>query len=659
MNGRRGTAWLLIAAGLAGGPGLGAQDAGTATEAERVVETAALFRPGATPEERRASAAELIAARDYLSLRRAVLGEGPEGAAAAAIEAAAEAIRGAGAGPELDDLLCEAGSAERDGIAEAAIRALGAARDRDALRALLRVHASCVESGRVARAAQAARAITEISGRPYGGVSTAAWNAWWSDAEWLPEAAWQAELANEFRDAWAAEREERRALENETTMLYRRLHTRIEGEERTALLEEMLRSERRATKLAGLRLIEQSLLNGRPVSPDLGPMLAVMLEDESAGARRLAAEVALRVAPADARERAVRALRTETDPAVAARLMELLLTGAPDTAAAAAAESWIRADGAAGDAAARVIATAIEHDPGSRADFVARVRQAASARLKEQPSAAFVALYAAVAEGEGTTLAEHLTPVLLDATGAAATECARALANTPDGLARLAAVSADRPELRDEIAAGIGRAGAGLGAYRLLLRMPSDEAGRDAALESVWRTLSGEEWIAAAAETPSPRLRARLLSIPLQEESAAGTASTPTAGTLAAMRARALILAGDASEALRVLGDSSPAIDEAEPDAVGAIGALAIEAALWDDGAPPAPDSCPPEIWARSLGRLAQRRPGIVGQLAEDPGLRAHIRTSEAAESSLLETLAAAGEASASVPSADGGPDAG
>jgi len=620
MIGRRGTAWILAAAGLACGPAPAQQgeepppapDAATATTAEP---SPALLQTDASPEARRESASDLARAGELGPLRRAILGDAPAGAAEAAIDALREAA------------------------------------DRDAIRALLRAHAACLEADREDRAAAVARAITAVSGRPFGGAATEPWRAWWSDAEWLPEAAWQAQLTEAFRDRWAEEQRERRALEAESAGLYRRLHSRLEPAERTALLEEMLRSERRGTRLAGLRLIEQSLLNGRPVAPEIGPPLALSLASDSAESRRLAAELALRVAPEAAQSEAAAALRDETDERAATRLMELLLAGAPDAPAAEAAEPWLRREGPAGDAAARLIATAIRAGRSPGEGFENRVRSAVDARLERAPSAPIVALLGLLAPDAG----ERAAAILERAEGAAAAECARVVASGPGGIGRLRALARSRPGAREAVASGLAQAGAGLDAYRLLLSLPGGGTARTLALEGVWRTLSDEEALVAARETPSPSLRATLLRERLerQDGSPDGSQAGATRGGMAALLAESLALSGDPQAALELLTEARAAIEEADPGAVGAIGAVAIEAALAETGAHPAHASVAPGVWAAAIETLASRRPGTARRLAEDAELRAHIRTSPEAEAALTAGLAAAmgvdGEGSPSV----------
>ena len=660
MSGRRATAWILAAAGLACGPAPAQQDAAApqTTQAATAQPAPALLRQDATPEARRESAASLARAGELEPLRRAILGDAPEGAAEAALAAASEVIRADNAAPALLGLLGEAAASGRDAVSQAAIDALREAGDRDAIRALLRAHAACLGAGHDDRAAAAARAIAALSGRPFGGAATDAWRAWWSDAEWLPETAWQARLTETFRDRWAEEQRERRALEAEAADLYRRLYSRLEPPERAELLDEMLRSDRHAARLAGLRLIEQSLLNGRPVAPELGPTLALALASEAAETRRLAAELALRVAPKAAQREAAAALHAETDARAAAGLMELLLTGAPDAPDAEAAEPWLRRGGPAGDAAARLIATALRAGRSPGETFESRVREAVDARLERSPSAPVVALLGLVAPDAGARAAA----ILKRADGAVAAECARLVAARPGGIDRLRAIARSRPDARKAVASGLAQAGAGLDAYRLLLRLPGGGTARTRALEGVWRTLTDEEALAAAAETPAPSLRATLLRERLETENDSRTGATR--GAMAALLADALALSGDHAAALETLSEARAAIEEANPGAVAAIGAVAIEAALAHAGAPPAPEIAAPEVWAAALQGLAARRPGAARRLAENTELRAHIRTSAEAETALTEGLAAALDAEAdAAPSVSAdqepGPDAG
>ncbi len=601
--------------------------AGAQTEPEAPTSeiTPALLLADTAPDDRRASANELIAASRFAPLRAALAGDAGEDAAAAARDAIAAAPTA-----ELLNLLAAAAASDNPARAAACVSALERAGGRDAVRALARVLTENAERAEVA--APTAAALERLTGVACDPVEPGPWFDWWSEHEWLPETEWQAALANSFRTRWRDAAGERDAYAARADTLYRRLFSELPPEGRTALLAEMLDSPRRPVRRAGLQLIESSLLNGRPVDASLAEPTARALADADPVLRALAARSLVRFAPQNSRAPALSALRTENDPGVASALLELLAAAQPDATVAELAEPWLAQPGPAADAAAQLIVRTAADGRAPNGDFSRRVHDAARALFGASPTAPVVDLLALSATDDD---ADQIASLIPDATPALVGACVRALCKLPGGFARLATTAEEYPALRPALADQLSRHAADLSAYRFILHMPTlDPTPRHAALTRVWNELPHTDLLTAARETNSPALRAKLLQDRLATETPGMT--TDTRRGMVLLYAESVVLSGAPQDALEALGMLEPADQIAHGTE---LAALALQRISEASMTPPDPSGCVPLFWSGALEHLADSSPGAVAALAADQRLRAHIRTDPKAEEATLAVL--------------------
>lgn len=607
-----------------------------------------LLLPDATPAERLASARRLLADRRLAPVRDALLGESAE-AAAAARQAIAESPRPA----DLFGLLEEAARERVGAEALASARTLATWNDRDAVRSLVRLLRHAREHHRADLAGAVAGSLTRITGRPMHAADPSGWLAWWSDAEWLPEADWQAALAHAHRERAIREAADRERLEAMVLDLYRRLHGRTPSEDRTDLLREMLESPRRSVRLAGLDLVERALLNGRVVDAALAPPAAAMLADPEPEVRRLAARSLLRFAPDKAAPAALSALSAERDPETAATLMDLASSSDPDARAADLAEPWLEKPSPASDAAANLIRFVLDRGRSPGEAFEQRVREAAVRALAANPTPAVIRLLSRLGrDAELEAIAEVLSRERETAAAVAAT---RALSVMPGGLARLSRIVDADASLRPLVADALSRGEGGLEAYRFVLRLadlPADA--RREALHRLWMTLDASALDDAARETPSPDQRAEFLAITLDGRNGAGSngraeLSEDLRETLTILLADARLEQDRIEDALVAIGSLSP---EAQRSSAGAdvIARALARLVARREGGEPSPEAqtlaaCAPAAWAEALHRLAATDPARATAAAQWTELAEHVRTDEAARAVFDDAARTAGEA--------------
>ena len=678
----RRAASLALASVLISPPPLLAQEGATegivttgeAEASDPAAETPALLREGATREEREASAAALLSEERLAPLRRALVNEsGSLGDAASAARAAI--ARGAGSEAALG--LLEEASAGSGSDAAAAAGVFSSWTHREAVRAAVRVMRGAIEEGRSAVAQASAQSLERMTGRRCDARDPSAWLAWWSDAEWLPEAEWRGALAAAHRERWLETRAEREALAERVLELSERLHAELEPDQRAGLLEEMLRSPRREERIGGLRLIERALLNGRAVDPRLAEATALMLGDDSPEIRQLAARSLLRFASGPGSEAAAARLGEERDGATAATLLNLALRGSATAALAEDAEPWL-GDAAAGEPAARLILAALERGRSPGEAFESRVRERAARAIETSLSPALIGLLGAVGgPGDHDRLAALLAERL---EGAEATAAALALETAPGGLARLAAALDSTPELGPVVAEALSRGAGGLSTYRFLASLEGvPEATRRESLERAWGRLTDEEAVEAASVTAPASLRAALVRSRLdgtssdtgagggngagggpdgesgsesgsengsENGSTDGDGGTPGAGgglngaggvegggvatardRLASALAAAQLEAGEHAAVFEAIGRISA---ERQAELGRDIAAEAAERMHAAGSEAPAAAACDPRLWAAAVEALVERSPAAAVWLAEDERVSAHVGTDEA-----------------------------
>ncbi|MBL4591881.1 MAG: HEAT repeat domain-containing protein [Phycisphaerales bacterium] len=126
---------------------------------------------------------------------------------------------------------------------------------------------------------------------------------------------------------------------SEVVGLYRRLHDRLEGEERSALIAELLNDPRSALLDLGFELAHRNLSARIVLSPDVGQAASLLMKSSDATIRADAAGLLTRLVTPDAMVVLTEALSRETDP-IAAEPMLLGVSRWPNADAVDAVIRW-------------------------------------------------------------------------------------------------------------------------------------------------------------------------------------------------------------------------------------------------------------------------------------------------------------------------------
>lgn len=177
------------------------------------------------------------------------------------------------------------------------------------------------------------------------------WAGWWSRAEPLDAAGWQAELAKNFRARSERVEARREALATRVADLYNALYAATPVERRGEVIASMLKDDLRAVNRTGLDLASRMLLNAQRLGDNVASAAVALLsspdEDIRAGAARLVENLGAPVSAATLTE----ALTREQSPRAAAPLLRLS-SRAGSGVPVATLLRWLRAPEPAGSAAA-------------------------------------------------------------------------------------------------------------------------------------------------------------------------------------------------------------------------------------------------------------------------------------------------------------------
>lgn len=392
-----------------------------------------------------------------------------------------------------------------------AVTALGSVRTRDALSHLL----AFSDNPEPALADSALRAMARLTGKPEFGADRKQWALWFSQVQWLPEAEWRRVLAESLAaaaDLAAAQRD--RAESRTADLLRRRFQAAQPGDERTALVVELLEDQAPAAKRLGLQLAMQELANARPIGPDAARAAAAILRDPRPECRRDAAELLNVLATAPLAPAINDALIFEPDPAVAAWLLKAVARWPIDRSIPTVLR-WLESDGPARAPAMDTLAAILDQGIPISDD----VRRRALTLLRSIPTHTLPpsGLRLLVSLGE-TADAESVARLLDHPDLARRTSAAEALAALPGtegeaGLDRILLAAADDPALFATASHALQmRRATPQGVAQLsALPSPTPEA-RQAELLALAARLSPSDLLAVALVTPDPALREQMLA---------------------------------------------------------------------------------------------------------------------------------------------------
>ncbi len=416
---------------------------------------------------------------------------------------------------------------------------------------------------------------TDAPSRPADTPS--AWASWIADWESRGQEAWAEALAGRQH---AVAREQAQGLDAATTELrgaYRRLYALLPDEERSPFIAGLIGSETPGVSSLGYDLASQSLLNARPLGPEvLQAAFRSGLSDDIAR-RSQAASLVARMGVAGDSE-ATEALRDwvarEEAPAVAARLLRTISTAPELVTPATIARTVQWASGADPAAASAALESALVfiQDDRLTEDQRDQLRRAAERQLAGSPTPAAVRVIGALGDPA------LLVPSLQSSDVAVVNTAARVLAGKP-GFAREVVEAARATDALFGVAAtALLTNGPTAQGVRTLLTLPAPSAGERAALLAAhFRAMPLSEQEVAAGLLDAPSLRAACLAhigvegffTPLAED------DYPRAAALAGMLAQTHLELRDPGAAVSGLQFLPPGMQSVES------ASLKIHALLW------------------------------------------------------------------------------
>lgn len=248
------------------------------------------------------------------------------------------------------------------------------------------------------------------------------------------------------------QQERQRLLTDELVALNRRLHVELDPAGRTTLLAELIRDERAPLRDLGFDLAGRDLSARTQLGPELALAATARLAHPDPGTRAKAATLVSRLVPPDAMLTLTKALQAETSP-VAAEPLLLGVARWPSQEALAPTMVWLDRQ----DAPFAAVCTALWafyqgghlEDPGTRERVINAVR------ARELPKAGEAGMKLLVRLGDLNDL-ERVSTLLATGDDPSRSAAANALAETPDGTARLLESAAQDPRLFPAAARAIG-----------------------------------------------------------------------------------------------------------------------------------------------------------------------------------------------------------
>src|SRR5690606_30169343 len=186
------------------------------------------------------------------------------------------------------------------------------------------------------------------------GADRAAWERWWSGVRALDDAGWNAELARNFRARAERAVADREALEARVLDLYNALYAASPGERRGHVIATMLQDDLAKARRLGLELASRTLLNAQPLGPDVASAAAALLQCAHEDIRASAARLMENLGALSDHAAIAEALANESSPRVAGPLLRLS-SRAPGAVPTGVLLRWLAAPEPAGSAAAEAV----------------------------------------------------------------------------------------------------------------------------------------------------------------------------------------------------------------------------------------------------------------------------------------------------------------
>lgn len=466
---------------------------------------ATLEDPNASPDDRRAAASELLASNDPATramLHREVVDDNPKGVR----RAIAEAVAALDTPPAFIEPALA--SCTDKATPEELVWLLPALRG-------FQSHAT------VASVVSLLRRVPPLPDATLGDVFTTLtaqtgqtlprrpgpWLEWWMAHENDPPADWYRAIAAAQARRARVDAQDRDRLASDVERLYREVHALTPVGERSPMIADLIRSDRRLLASIGFDLARRALLNARPLGPEVVDAAAARLSDHDVTVRRDAANLLDRIDPPDIGPRAAEALRTETDPETAAALLRII-SRQPEAGANQATVHWAQTPGPA--RAPALSAGVALHAKGYLTDpaSVAEIQRVALAEIDAgNPTVAGVRFLAA------TGHVDRLVGLLESDNREVALVAADAIAASPELYPRLIVAARTHPDLYASAATAIRANLPTAKGLRALLSLPApsdDDRLRAAAL--VATALQPADLLDVAGEMKDPALLSACLS---------------------------------------------------------------------------------------------------------------------------------------------------
>ena len=424
-----------------------------------------LKNPEATPDERRAAAGVLLASDEpgtRALLHREVVEDDPPGGRRAIAEAVASLDSPPmSLEPALASVVADA-SAEDLAWLLPALRAYQSRATVASVIALLRRDPPLPD----ASLKDVFRTLADETGQTLP-ERPGPWLTWWTTHEIDRPADWYRMIAAAQARRARTSAGDRDRLASDVERLYREVHALTPVGERSPLIADLIRSDRRLLASIGFDLARRALLNARPLGPEVVEGAASRLQDSDVLVRREAANLLDRIDPPDIGPRASVALRTETDPETAAALLRMI-SRQPEAGANQATVLWAEAPGlarpAALSAAVALLAKGYLKDPAA-IDEIERV--ALSEIDSGAPSVSGVRFLAA------TGHIDRCVDLLVSDNREVALVAADAIGASPALYSRLLAAARSHPDLYPAAANAIRTQIPTAGGLETLLSLPA------------------------------------------------------------------------------------------------------------------------------------------------------------------------------------------
>lgn len=294
-------------------------------------------------------------------------------------------------------------------------------------------------------------ALTDLTG--YGvDWDAARWRAWGAEAAAWSDRTWTSMVSSRLSARVRTQQERQRLLTDELVALNRRLHVELDPAGRTTLLAELIRDERAPLRDLGFDLAGRDLSARTQLGPELALAATARLAHPDPGTRAKAATLVSRLVPPDAMLTLTKALQAETSP-VAAEPLLLGVARWPSQEALAPTIAWLDRP----DAPFAAVCTALWafFQGGHLEDPPTREKVVTAVRARELPKAGEAGMKLLVRLG-GLDDLERVSTLLATGDDPSRSAAANALAETPDGTARLLESAAQDPRLFPAAARAIG-----------------------------------------------------------------------------------------------------------------------------------------------------------------------------------------------------------